>query len=102
MRSGATGCVIAGLMCVLAIKAGSSTTQAPPVSMSPSLALPDGEGKALVERVCTGCHDPSLVMFRREDEDGWAVIVQDMAARGAKGTEESARRIFTKEVGCFV
>jgi len=56
----------------------------------PSLAvmLPAGEGKALVERVCAGCHDPSLVMFTREDEEGWAVIVNDMAARGAKGTRQ--------------
>jgi mono/diheme cytochrome c family protein len=56
--------------------------QAPP----PALALPDGEGKALVERACGGCHDPSLVMFTREDEEGWAVVVNDMAARGAKAT----------------
>jgi mono/diheme cytochrome c family protein len=27
-------------------------------------------------------------MFKREDEEGWAAIVQDMAARGARGTQQ--------------
>ena len=63
----------------------------PPPSLA--VALPDGEGKALVERACGGCHDPSLVMFKREDEEGWAVIVNDMAARGAKATEEELKVI---------
>ena len=63
----------------------------PPPSLA--VALPDGEGKVLVERACGGCHDPSLVMFKREDEEGWAVIVNDMAARGAKATEEELKVI---------
>lgn len=79
--------LIAGLMCVLAAESRSPTPQSPPASTYSSLALPEGQGKALVERVCAGCHEPSLVMFTREDEEGWAVIVQDMVARGAKGTK---------------
>jgi mono/diheme cytochrome c family protein len=80
---------IAGAAAVL----GSAWVLAPSLSTArqapPSLAvmLPDGAGKPLVERVCAGCHDPSLVMFKREDEEGWASIVNDMAARGAKATE---------------
>jgi mono/diheme cytochrome c family protein len=67
----------------------------PAAQGQPSLAavLPDGEGKPLVERVCAGCHDPSLVMFKREDEEGWTAIVNDMKARGAKGTDREMKVI---------
>ena len=58
-----------------------------------SIALPDGEGKPLVTRACGGCHDPTIVMFTREDEEGWAVIVNDMAARGARATAEELATI---------
>ena len=58
-----------------------------------SIALPEGEGKTLVTRACGGCHEPTLVMFTREDEEGWAVIVNDMAARGARATHEELATI---------
>jgi len=80
--------VIVGLMWLVSVGPDSRAIQLPPAGAYPSLALPEGQGKAIVERVCTGCHDPSLLMFTREDEEGWAVIVQDMVARGAKGTQE--------------
>lgn len=70
--------------------------QAPqdPSSAAPlSIALPDGAGKPLVTRACGGCHDPTLVMFTREDEEGWRVIVNDMAARGARATPEELATI---------
>lgn len=88
MTSGISVLVAAGLICVLAVEVRNSTVQVPPQAPLPALALPNGEGKALVERVCGGCHDPTIVMFTREDEEGWAVIVSDMAARGARGTRE--------------
>ena len=72
-----------GSVSVLAVSL-SAARQAPP---SLAVILPDGAGKPIVERACAGCHDPSLVMFKREDEEGWAAIVNDMAARGAKITE---------------
>jgi glucose dehydrogenase/mono/diheme cytochrome c family protein len=69
---------------------GSGGERAPvppaPSASAAGMALPRGDGQALVERVCSGCHDPSLVMFTRADEEGWAVIVNDMAARGAQAT----------------
>jgi mono/diheme cytochrome c family protein len=84
---------VLGVLLVAALLSAAAPAQTSTAGAPPSLALPDGEGKALVERACGGCHDPSLVMFTREDEEGWAVIVQDMAARGAKGTEEELRTI---------
>lgn len=67
--------------------------QGAPPGGSLAIALPEGEGKALVTRACGGCHEPTLVMFTREDEEGWAVIVNDMAARGATATQEELARI---------
>jgi mono/diheme cytochrome c family protein len=63
----------------------------PPIPQA--IALPEGPGKRLVERFCGECHDPSLVMFTREDQDGWAVIVNDMGARGAKAKPEELQVI---------
>ena len=86
MKSGISVLVTAGLMCGLAATAGNSTVRMPRQAPLSGLVLPGGEGKVLVERLCGGCHDPTLVMFTREDDEGWAVVVRDMSARGAKGT----------------
>ena len=46
--------------------------------------LPNGNGKQVVETVCTGCHDLSPITegvgFSRQD---WDIVVQSMIAMGA-------------------
>ena len=83
------------LVSLLATASGLALNPSEGPQAPPSLAvmLPEGKGKALVERACAGCHDPSLVIFKREDEEGWAVIVNDMAARGARATQEELKVI---------
>ena len=78
---------------LLALGAVSQAPQGASPAAPLSIALPDGDGKPLVTRACGGCHDPTLVMFTREDEEGWAVIVNDMAARGARATQEELATI---------
>ena len=78
---------------LVALGALRQAPQGVPPAAPLSIALPDGEGKSLVTRACGGCHDPTLVMFTREDEEGWAVIVNDMAARGARATQEELATI---------
>ena len=51
----------------------------------PALAqdLPDGNGKEVVQMVCTGCHDLEPITatgFTRED---WGIVVQSMIMMGA-------------------
>jgi mono/diheme cytochrome c family protein len=87
--------VVAGFAVALAgmvtVAAGRQAPPSPPPGGSLSFALPEGEGRSLVTRACGGCHEPSLVMFTREDEEGWKVIVNDMVARGAKATSEEIK-----------
>jgi len=49
--------------------------------------LPDGEGKALVERVCAKCHDLEATARSRNTRERWTEIVDDMASRGAEATD---------------
>ena len=56
-------------------------------------ALPDGEGKDVVVRMCTGCHALDEVVAKRATEAGWKPIVSDMVALGATGTDEEQRLV---------
>jgi mono/diheme cytochrome c family protein len=76
------------LTSLLGLAAGPQALPTAPQGGSLAIALPEGEGRALVTRACGGCHEPALVMFTREDEEGWRVIINDMVARGAKATAE--------------
>lgn len=90
MRLAAIAFALPSLLTVAAVR---QTPQGASPAAPLSIALPDGDGKPLVTRACGGCHDPTIVMFKREDEEGWAVIVNDMAARGARATPEELATI---------
>ena len=53
--------------------------------------LPAGEGRNMVERVCSPCHGVALVTQRKLDPDGWQRLVDNMVVRGAKGTEDELK-----------
>lgn len=59
----------------------------------PSQTLPEGPGKAVVERMCKGCHGLENVIRARRTRDRWTEIVDDMVARGAKGTDSEADEV---------
>jgi competence ComEA-like helix-hairpin-helix protein len=50
--------------------------------------LPEGTGKAEVKKVCTGCHEIGTVTGSRRTRIGWERNVDDMASRGAEGSDE--------------
>lgn len=81
------GAIAIALPCAAAVAGLARAPQQPAPGAALSIALPAGEAKDLVIRACGGCHEPTLVMFTREDEEGWAAIVNDMVARGARATE---------------
>lgn len=59
----------------------------------PQKQLPDGPGKDVVERVCSACHGPEIVMGKRLTKDGWTQVVEDMIQRGAQGSDDDFAQI---------
>ena len=50
--------------------------------------LPAGPQKEKVVKLCVGCHEIELVVARRHTREEWDGVVEDMIARGSKGTAE--------------
>ncbi|HEX6897495.1 MAG TPA: PQQ-binding-like beta-propeller repeat protein [Bryobacteraceae bacterium] len=63
------------------------------LSSSAEVKLPDGEGKDVVERVCSSCHDLDTAVDTRRTEADWKKVVDTMAARGAQATDEEFAQI---------
>jgi competence protein ComEA len=51
-------------------------------------ALPDGPGKAELQKVCGLCHQAERAASVRLTREGWEGVIGDMIARGARGTDE--------------
>ena len=49
--------------------------------------LPDGEGKELVQKICTACHGLETALADGHDEAAWRKLVNTMIARGAEGSD---------------
>ena len=56
-------------------------------------SLPDGPGKAVLQRVCNACHAPEIVVGRHESRDRWDGIVSTMIEKGAVGTDDEFNQI---------
>lgn len=50
--------------------------------------LPDGPGKAEMEKMCQQCHELSRSISLRQDRDGWIQTMSKMAAFGMKSTDK--------------
>ena len=50
--------------------------------------LPEGPGKAELQKVCGVCHQAERSAAVRLTREGWEGVIGDMIARGAKGTDE--------------
>jgi len=69
----------AGLLCVIVLL--------------PGQALPEGEGKKVVERMCVQCHGLDVATGHRDTKEGWQQIVDDMVNKGAVGTDEEIKTL---------
>jgi cytochrome c5 len=67
----------------------------PGVNLPPAkpVALPEGNGKQLVETRCTVCHDLERVAEVKRNKQDWAPIVSSMVAWGAPATPDQAKTI---------
>src|ERR1035437_6235990 len=50
--------------------------------------LPERKEKAILKKVCTGCHVLEAALASRRTEIGWQQNVDDMISRGAEGSDE--------------
>jgi competence protein ComEA len=50
--------------------------------------LPDGAGKEIILRACTGCHKPDAFLSYRHTKDEYQAIVIRMGQRGARANNE--------------
>src|SRR5580704_16945294 len=74
---------------VLIMMAGltvAAQTPSPPADEHPG--LPAGQGRELVIRVCSKCHEPEKVVDQQLDPAGWKDLVDQMAGQGADATDE--------------
>jgi len=57
-------------------------------SAVPAQDLPAGPGKELLQNVCTQCHTLNRIIEKKETKDEWNDIVDKMAAKGARASDE--------------
>ena len=50
--------------------------------------LPEAKGRDLYEKICGACHGTDVVFKTRTTKEKWKDTVDEMAARGAEGTDE--------------
>jgi competence protein ComEA len=80
----ATGVAVTGLVLTSPPLAAQSDTH-------PS--LPAGEGRDVMIRVCSQCHEPEKVVGQENDERGWKDLVDQMASNGAQASDEELAAI---------
>lgn len=71
-------------------------------SLGPEATLPDGQGKALVTRVCGSCHGVGTFSRSRMTRQEWEAVVKDMVQRGAEANQAETAAIIdylTKYLG---
>jgi mono/diheme cytochrome c family protein len=56
-------------------------------------ALPAGEGRDVMIRVCSQCHAPEMAADQQLDAAGWKKVVDQMAANGATATDAELEQI---------
>ncbi len=75
-------CLVLALVASVAVVSQASSQQ----EVDPA-ALPDGDGKALLYRLCSGCHDIPQVIAKRRSVKQWRELTVDMIARGEPAEE---------------
>ncbi len=79
---------------LLTLAAAAQTPPPPPTPGAvPGAQLPPGEGRELVMRTCSKCHDPSIAAGQDLDGPGWKLLVDQMAANGANATDDEFAQI---------
>jgi len=70
-------------------------------SSAPQDKLPDGPGKSVFVKVCGDCHAPESAVSVLRSREEWTLTLNDMAQRGAQGTDQEFDQILDYLVGNF-
>ena len=57
------------------------------------MQLPDGPGRAEMDKLCKTCHELARSVSKQQDRDGWMATMAKMTAFGMKGTEDEHKAI---------
>jgi hypothetical protein len=57
--------------------------------------------ESVFNRMCTTCHDVSRIAETRRTRDQWETVLYEMAAKGAKGTDEDWDAVETYLLGHY-
>jgi quinoprotein glucose dehydrogenase len=60
---------------------------------APGPALPDGEGKGAVAKMCSSCHGTAVFSGMRMSRKGWEAEVESMVEKGASGSPDEIRGV---------
>jgi competence ComEA-like helix-hairpin-helix protein len=63
--------------------------------------LPEAKGRDLYEKICGSCHGTDVVFKTRTTKEKWKTTVDEMASRGAEGTDEQLDTIIDYLAKCF-
>jgi competence protein ComEA len=55
--------------------------------------LPPGEGRAIVQQDCKGCHALKVVTSKRASKEQWSALVNQMISRGAEVPDEDVETL---------
>jgi len=59
----------------------------------PGAQLPEAPNRETVQRLCSGCHPPQIVLARGMTREQWGSVVSNMISRGAKGSDEEFAQV---------
>jgi mono/diheme cytochrome c family protein len=55
--------------------------------------LPQGQGKALVQTVCTQCHGIDVIVSQPRSREDWTDVVSQMVGNGAQLSDEDYNQV---------
>ena len=57
------------------------------------VGLPPERGRDLIQKLCSGCHRPTVLTRFRQPEEGWRETLEAMVRRGMSGTPEEHQTV---------
>ena len=88
MSSFMRGALAAAVLWSMAALSASAASSAASAAQSRPGELPEGEGRDVVEAICSNCHGLDQVAAQRRTRGEWEYLVEDMASRAGAGADD--------------